>query len=53
MAALPFLEEVATRRAGGLHAKPRTLAVCGHQGTVAYSMIGESLVAVPLKQTSN
>ncbi|GAB4822102.1 hypothetical protein N2152v2_009148 [Parachlorella kessleri] len=37
---VPFIEQVATQRAGGQPARARTLAFCGYQGTVAYSMIG-------------
>lgn len=39
-AALPFIERVAARRAGGAPARARTLAFCGAGATVAYSMIG-------------
>lgn len=39
-AALPFIERVATQRAGGAQARARTLAFCGAGATVAYSMIG-------------
>lgn len=39
-AALPFIERVATQRAGQ-EARARTMAFCGFDGTVAYSMIGE------------
>lgn len=39
-AALPFIERVATQRAGGAQARARTLALCGSGATVAYSMIG-------------
>lgn len=38
--AVPFIEQVTSHRAGGQQAKARTLAFCGYQGTVAYSMIG-------------
>jgi hypothetical protein len=38
--AVPFIEDVASQRAGGQPARARTLAFCGYQGTVAYSMIG-------------
>ena len=38
--AVPFIEHVATQRSGGEPARARTLAFCGYQGTVAYSMIG-------------
>jgi hypothetical protein len=34
------VEDVATRRAGGRTAQVRTIAYCGDDGTVAYSMIG-------------
>lgn len=37
---MAFIEQVATQRAGGQPAHARTLAFCGFQGTVAYSMIG-------------
>lgn len=37
---MPFIETVATQRAGGLPARVRTLAFRGFQGTVAYSMLG-------------
>lgn len=35
-----FVEEVARRRSNGLPAQVRTVAYCGDDGTVAYSMIG-------------
>lgn len=38
--ALRFVEEAATRRAGGAQARVRTLAFCGGGARVAYSMIG-------------
>ena len=37
---MAFVESVAASRSGGLPARARTLAFCGYQGTVAYSMIG-------------
>ena len=40
-AGVAFVESVAAARSGGLPARARTLAFCGYQGTVAYSMIGE------------
>lgn len=39
-AAVSFVERVASQRAG-LPARARTVAFCGYDGTVAYSMIGE------------
>ncbi|KAI8465538.1 MAG: hypothetical protein J3K34DRAFT_461346 [Monoraphidium minutum] len=38
--AISFVEDVARRRAGGLHAAVRTVAYCGDDGAVAYSLIG-------------
>lgn len=43
--AVPFIEQVASQRAGGLPARARTLAFCGYQGTVAYSMLGAHTTA--------
>ena len=39
-AALPFVERVASQRAGGAPARARTLAFCGAGALVAYSMVG-------------
>lgn len=39
-AAVPIIDRAATQRAGGLEARARTVAFCGYEGTVAYSMIG-------------
>ncbi len=38
-AAVPFIERAASRR-GGEDARARTVAFCGNDGLVAYSMIG-------------
>ena len=39
-----FVERVASEMSGGLPAYVRTIAHCGHVGTVAMSMLGEYAV---------
>jgi hypothetical protein len=38
--AVPFVEKIATQRANQV-AQARTIAFCGNEGTIAYSMIGK------------
>ena len=39
--AIPWLDAMATRRAGGVAAYARTIARCGRAGRTAYSMLGQ------------
>ena len=39
--AISFIEGAASKLSGGLPAHVRTIAHCGHLGTVAMSMLGE------------
>lgn len=40
--AVPWLDAMATARAGGAGAYARTIARCGRAGRIAFSMLGES-----------
>lgn len=44
-AAVPFVERCAKQRAGGADAWVRTMAICGIDGAVAYSMLGTWRIA--------